>query len=149
MYIWSESVPSYSFPSLPLSGPWGAPTACFESARRSKTDPRSAVDTWINPWVSKRVWRTAGKCGGFHGHGGTPSSLVGLFQGKSHLEIRMMTGGTPILGNASPNLRWDPFRLGRLGNQKFSQSRISWRLTSNIWGSATSGILRLNHQEYG
>ena len=33
-----------------------------------------------------------------HSHGGAPSSLVGLFHGKSIYKW-MMTGGTPISGN--------------------------------------------------
>ena len=32
-------------------------------------------------------------------HGGTPSSLDGLFHGQSQSKIRMITGGSPILGN--------------------------------------------------
>ena len=37
--------------------------------------------------------------GGFHSHGGTPSSLDGFWKGESHRSKWMMARGTRISGN--------------------------------------------------
>ena len=50
------------------------------------------------PWVGAfTLWESNG---GFNSHGGTPSSLDGLFHGKyMNIYKWMKTGGTPISGN--------------------------------------------------
>ena len=45
--------PSYSFPSLPLSRPWGPPPPPALIARHENRTVQ--LSTHINPWVSKRV----------------------------------------------------------------------------------------------
>ena len=54
-----------------------------------------------NPWpLHEFLSSRQDEWGGFHGHGGTPSSLVGFCSGKCHRLKWMMTGGYPYdLGN--------------------------------------------------
>ena len=71
--------------------------------------------------------------GGVHSHGGTPSSLDGLVQGKSHRSKWMITRGTPISGNL--HLEWTtPFW------RSFRMSWSTWiRSSSKLWSNPTNG----------
>ena len=61
---------------------------------------------------------------GFHSHGGTP--IAGWFIRENPMKIRMMNGGTPILGN--PHLSMIVFRITL--HFMIPQKKKNWILAS-------------------
>ena len=90
-------------------------------------------------------WTQLNTHGGFHSHGGTPSSLAGLFRGKCQSKIRMIYNrGTHILGHLHMKPSATINRRRGLWNKSSQAGKIAISETTSTaasWNPATSSTL--------